>query len=130
MNSKKIEKDITNESFESKIKEDKTFDIWMKDENDAVWSGVVSGLSRYTGINVTFLRALTVGIGFFSGFISVFIYFLISWLILPDYNKEKDKRVISARKKRKISSTIISSSLKKDEKDKKTKKKTIEILEL
>lgn len=85
----------------------KTFNTWMKDKEKSIIDGVLSGFSKYIGIEVTFLRICFVIFLFLSGFTAILVYFLLSWLVVPDYKKsddlkfnDNDKKDIIIKKKK------------------------------
>lgn len=68
----------------------KRFKIWMKDNENSMMDGVLSGFAKYIGFDVTFLRIGFLIFLFLSGFTAVLIYFLLSWFVVPDYKKSDD----------------------------------------
>ena len=68
----------------------KRFKTWMKDNENSMMDGVLSGFAKYVGVDVTFLRIGFLIFLFLSGFTAVIIYFLLSWLVVPDYRKSED----------------------------------------
>tara|TARA_B100000073_G_C23659099_1_gene543767 strand:- start:326 stop:619 length:294 start_codon:yes stop_codon:yes gene_type:complete len=68
----------------------KRFKSWMKDDENSMMDGVLSGFAKYVGIDATFLRIGFLIFLFLSGFTAVIIYFLLSWFVVPDYKKSED----------------------------------------
>lgn len=55
-----------------------------KDKENAIISGVLSGIGRYLGIDKTIVRIIYVTLTIFSWFMPLIIlYFVLSW-IMPD----------------------------------------------
>ena len=87
-------------TFERVVKGKKSYNKLMKDTNNASWSGVLSGIGKHTGLNVTFLRTAVIVAGLMTGFTALFIYFIVSWFIMNEYNADYDQNVINKRTKR------------------------------
>ena len=64
----------------------KRFKTWMKDNENSMMDGVLSGFAKYVGVDVTFLRIGFLIFLFLSGFTAVIIYFLLSLHRGPDYS--------------------------------------------
>lgn len=77
----------------------KTFKTWMKDNENSVIDGVLSGFAKYVGIDVTFLRIAFIIFLFLSGFTAIVLYFLLSWLVVSDYKKSEDLKFNDEEKK-------------------------------
>lgn len=60
-----------------------------RDVEDAVFGGVLAGLSKYINHNVTLLRLATVALAFLWGS-SIFIY-IIAWIVIPPANTPRKR---------------------------------------
>ena len=91
----------------------KKYNIWMKDDKNDVVDGVLSGLANYMNWDVTFVRIAFLAGAFFTGFTAIIVYFLLSWLVVPEYTKSEDltlhpkkKEDIIIKKEEKTNSVI------------------------
>lgn len=53
-----------------------------RSSSDSMVAGVCAGFARYTGVDPTLVRVLTV-VGLFVGFPAIFIGYLVAWAIMP-----------------------------------------------
>lgn len=53
-----------------------------RSRDDKILGGVCAGIAEYAGLDVTLVRLLTV-LGVFFGLGSVFVAYLVAWVLLP-----------------------------------------------
>jgi phage shock protein PspC (stress-responsive transcriptional regulator) len=82
------------------MKEQKTYTKLMKDNKDQALTGLISGASKYLGINVTAFRTVVVIGSLISGFfLSAMLYFIAANFIVPTYNKKYDLKYLKTKEK-------------------------------
>lgn len=59
-----------------------------RDTNNKLLGGVVSGIAKYLGHDVTLWRLGTFVTFVFTGFFPIALIYIGAWIIMPDGNKE------------------------------------------
>ena len=57
---------------------------WTRPREGRMIAGVVAGLAKMTGMEVSILRLITIGVAIFTGFFPVALLYLAAILIVPE----------------------------------------------
>ncbi|MCL2085437.1 PspC domain-containing protein [Candidatus Saccharibacteria bacterium] len=79
------------ETIADKVRSTLASKKYFRDTENGVIGGVISGLSAYTGWDVTLLRVLAVILVFFTGFFPFAVLYVVVWICAPEALTASDR---------------------------------------